>query len=252
MKDIVMQAKNLGKIYKGDRESFEVLKQVNIEIYKGDFAVIMGSSGSGKSTLLYLLSGMDSCTTGEVILNDTCISNLSEKKMSQHRRKNMGFVFQGINLVPNLTLLENVVVPGYLLNKNKAQVDKKALELLELVELKEQVNKYPSQVSGGQQQRAAIVRGLINSPDVLFADEPTGALNSSQGNNILDILTDLNKKGQTVVMVTHDIKAAIRANRLIFISDGNIKDELKLGYYAKEMKEEREKKAFSYLTKMGW
>lgn len=252
MKDVIIKTVDLCKTYMSEGEGFHAIKNVNLEIYEGEFTVIMGSSGSGKSTLLYLLSGLDSITKGEVVFDCRSLRALTEKKMAKFRRENIGFVFQAINLVPSLSLYENVVISGYLLEKDRKKVDVRGAELLKLVGLEEQINRLPSRVSGGQQQRAAVARALINSPKILFADEPTGALNSSQGENILDILTDLNNKGQSIVMVTHDTKAAIRADRILFIKDGRIDGDLKLDKYSHSHKELREKAIYDFLTEKEW
>lgn len=252
MKNTIIKTKDLCKTYISACEGFHAIKNINLEIYQEDFTVIMGSSGSGKSTLLYLLSGLDDTTNGEVWFEDTPIHSFNESKMAHFRRRSTGFVFQAINLVPNLSLYENIVVPGYLAEKDKKKVDRKAFELLKMMKIEDLINRLPSQVSGGQKQRTAVARALINSPKVLFADEPTGALNSSQGQNVLDILTDLNNKGQTIVMVTHDIKAASRGDRILFIKDGRIDGDLNLDKYYKTNTEKREKAIFSYLTEKGW
>ncbi|MCX8132192.1 MAG: ABC transporter ATP-binding protein [Clostridia bacterium] len=252
MKNAIMKTNNLCKTYVSDGEQFHAIRNMNLEIFEKDFTVIMGSSGSGKSTLLYLLSGLDSVTAGEVWFEEKRVDALNERKTAQFRRKNIGFIFQAINLVPNLSLLENITITGYLAEKDRKKVDERAKELLKIMGLGDQVNRLPSQVSGGQQQRAAIARGLINSPQILFADEPTGSLNSSQGQNVLDILTGINSKGQTIVMVTHDIKAACRADRIIFIKDGRIGGDLRLEKYSESSLEKREKEIFSYLTEKGW
>lgn len=252
MNKTLIRTTNLCKTYVSEGQGFNAIKNVNIEIYEKDFTVIMGSSGSGKSTLLYLLSGMDSITSGDVIFDGININGFKEKDMAEFRRKSVGFVFQAVNLVSDLTLFENIAITGYIADKNKNDVNRKAVNLLRLLDMEEFKDKYPSQVSGGQMQRAAVARALINSPKVLFADEPTGALNSSQGNNVLDVMTDINNDGQTVVMVTHDLKAAVRANRILFIRDGRIDGDLKLDRYVKEKKEEREKVIYSYLSEKGW
>lgn len=252
MNRILIKTTNLCKTYVSDGQGFNAIKNMNIEIYEKDFTVIMGSSGSGKSTLLYLLSGMDSITSGDVMFDGININGFKEKDMAEFRRKSVGFVFQAVNLVSDLTLFENIAITGYIADKNKNDVNRKAVNLLRLMDMEEFKDKYPSQVSGGQMQRAAVARALINSPKVLFADEPTGALNSSQGNNVLDVMTDINNNGQTVVMVTHDLKAAVRANRILFIRDGRIDGDLKLDRYVKEKKEEREKMIYSYLSEKGW
>lgn len=252
MSNVIIKTEDLCKSYISEGEGVNVIKNLNVEIYQGDFTVIMGSSGSGKSTLLYLLSGLETITSGNVIVKETLMRNLKGNKMAEFRRKTIGFIFQAINLIPNLTVIENVVLPGYLVARNKQKVDERAKELLETMEVLEQKNRMPSQVSGGQQQRVAIARALINNPSILFADEPTGALNSTSGENVLQLLSELNSKGQTIVMVTHDLKAAIRANRILFLKDGRIEGDLPLSYYNEKDREYREREVFSYLSEMGW
>ncbi len=252
MSKAILTTVDLCKTYLSDGEAVHAIKNVNLDIFEGDFTVIMGSSGSGKSTLLYLLSGMEDVTGGRVCFESMELNNLKEDKLAIFRRDKIGFVFQSINLVPNLSLLENVVLPGYLVEKDKAKVDIKASKLLKTVGLEEQMSRLPSQISGGQQQRAAVARALINSPKVLFADEPTGALNSTQGQNILDIFTEINNNGQTIVMVTHDMKAACRADRLLFIKDGRIDGDIRLEKYNSCDLPTREKNMFDYLTQKGW
>lgn len=252
MKKAIIKTMDVCKTYVSDGEQFHAIKNISMEIYEGEFTVIMGSSGSGKSTLLYLLSGMDSLTAGSVIFAGQPIDSFKEKQMAIFRRKNIGFVFQAINLVPNLTLMENICMPGYLVEKDKKHVEEHAAALMETMEIGALGKRLPSKVSGGQQQRAAIARALVNSPSVLFADEPTGSLNSQQGQNVLDVLTDINQNGQTVVMVTHDIKAACRADRILFIKDGRIDGDMRLGKYSTEQIEAREKQMIAYLTEKGW
>jgi putative ABC transport system ATP-binding protein len=252
MKKAVLKTRDLCKTYISEGVSTHAVRNMNLEIYEKDFTVIMGNSGSGKSTLLYMLSGLESVTSGEVYFEEKRIDTLKEKDMANFRRKSIGFIYQGINLVANLSLFENISVPGYLVEKKRKKVEERAMELLEMMELANQAHRLPSQVSGGQQQRGAIARGLINSPNVLFADEPTGALNSSQGENVLDILSELNEKGQSIVMVTHDLKAATRADRILFIKDGKIDGELNLGKYDKNTAGEREQQIFTFLKSKGW
>lgn len=252
MKNAIIETKNLCKTFFTDGNQFHVTKNVNLEIYEDDFTIIMGSSGSGKSTLLYLLSGLEGADAGEIKFNDTNIEKYTEKKMTLFRRDKIGFVFQSINLVPTLTILENITVPGGLVEKDRKAVKERALKILDSLDIKQHRDKLPSQLSGGEQQRVAIARGLINSPKVLFADEPTGALNSSQSTNVMDILTNINNEGQTIVMVTHDIKAACRANRILFIKDGRIDGELRLDRFEAQKMEERERQIFSFLKEKGW
>lgn len=252
MPEAIIIAKDLCKTYVSGSVQHHALRNLNLEIRRQEFTVVMGSSGSGKSTLLYLLSGIDSMTAGAVEFDAVQLNMMSEKETAQFRRSRIGFVFQAINLVPNLTLLENVAIAGYLLCRDRLQVNSRAQQLLESMGLGQEAQRLPSQVSGGEQQRAAIARSLINAPTVLFADEPTGNLNSAQGQNVLNILTDLNAQGQTIVMATHDLKAACRAHRILFIRDGKIDGDLVLEPYGRESGEKREQTIFSYLTKRGW
>lgn len=252
MSNIILTTKDLCKTYLTDGDAVHAIKNVNLDIYRGDFTVIMGSSGSGKSTLLYLLSGMEDATSGSVRVGSSELNRLSEDELAVFRRDKIGFVFQGINLVPNLSILENVVLPGYLVEKNKHKVDARAKELLSKVGLEEQNTRLPSQVSGGQQQRCAIARALVNSPEILFGDEPTGSLNSQQGSSILNVFTELNLRGQSIIMVTHDVKAACRADRILFIKDGRIDGDIRFDKYNENDTSKREKNIFNYLTEKGW
>ena len=172
--------------------------------------------------------------------------------MTLLRKEKLGFVFQGINLIPNLNVYENILSPTYKTGRPQKEIDEQIEELLEKFELSNQKKKFPNQMSGGQKQRVAICRALINQPRVLFADEPTGALNSSQGQSVLDVLTKIHKEGQTVVMVTHDLKAATRGNRIIYLKDGRIDGELQLEEYHEENSAEREETLYKFLKEKGW
>ncbi|MNZ76455.1 Lipoprotein-releasing system ATP-binding protein LolD [compost metagenome] len=248
VKKAIIQAKNLCKTYSTGTEQFHAIRNLELEVYEGDFTVIMGNSGSGKSTLLYLLSGLDSVTVGEVYFKGQRIDSYKEQQLAQFRTNRIGYIYQSINLVPDLTLLENIALPGYIAGQPKNEVKRNALSLMQAMEIEGQQHRLPSQTSGGQQQRAAIARALINSPDVIFADEPTGSLNYDQGVAVLDILTDMNRKGQSVVMVTHDIKAACRADRLILIKDGKIADVLEFDKFDRSHVQDREAIIFSYVS----
>lgn len=248
----VLIAKDLCKTFSNDRVQQHVLKNLNISIHPGDFAVIMGNSGSGKSTLLYALSGMDRPTLGSVGVNGEEISRYSNDKLAVFRRKNCGFVFQQNFLNDTMSVMDNIMVNGLLVSKDRRAIAERAKELLNRSGLTEEVyNKYPTQLSGGEAQRVALVRGIINNPTILFADEPTGALNSTNTANVLDILTSLNESGQTIIMVTHDMKAARRGNRVLYLKDGVILDEADLGNYVSE-DEKRHEKLRSFLIEMGW
>ncbi|MEW8957445.1 ABC transporter ATP-binding protein [Clostridium sp.] len=248
----IVKARGLCKSFILGKTSNNVLKNINLDIYEGDFTVIMGSSGSGKSTLLYSISTMDNPSAGRVDLLGKDITNIGEKEATRVRNKDISFVFQSINLLYDLTVKENITYCGYLNNKDKKGVNKKADELLNKLDIKDIENKYPSEISGGQQQRTAIARALINNPKVIFGDEPTGSLNSSTGARVLDILTQLNEGGQSIVMVTHDIKAASRGSRLIYLKDGRIDGDLTLGRYNEKDSDSREEKIFEFIKGKGW
>ena len=252
MKNAVIKTELLCKSFISDGEINNVIKNMDLEIYEGDFTVIMGSSGSGKSTLLYSISGMDKITTGSVLFDGLNISSLNERRISQLRKEKLGFVFQGINLIPNLTVYENILSPTYKTKADRRNIDSRIEYLLDKMELTSQKKKFPNQMSGGQKQRAAICRALINNPKILFADEPTGSLNSSQGESVLNIFSDINKDGQSIVMVTHDLKAALRGNRIIYLKDGRIDGDLRLDEYNEEKISEREETVYKFLKSRGW
>ncbi len=247
MKKAILSAKNLKKSF----GQAHVLVGINLDVYQGDFTVIMGSSGSGKSTLLYALSGMDKATGGNVIYGDIDIVTASEKLLTALRAKEFGFVFQDTHLVGNMSLYENVLVAGYTGGGEKSEVVSRADMLFENMNLSEAKDRLPSAVSGGEAQRAAVARAVVSRPKILFADEPTGALNKANSQEVLDLFTALNDEGQTVLMVTHDKSAALRGNRILFLEDGKIKDELSFEKYSGENKE-RDEKLSEWLMRLGW
>ena len=215
--------------------------------------MVMGASGSGKSTLLYMLSGMDRPSLGRVFFRDEEISGKSNNALSDFRKNHCGFVFQQINLIHNLTVLDNIVLCGLLRNKNNAEVMQKAKRLLSMVHIEEKNwDKSPSDISGGEAQRVAVVRAEINEPDILFADEPTGALNSEAGGRVLDLLSNIHQQGRSVLMVTHDFNAALRGNRILYLKDGVICGECNLGQYTADNDKERIKQLDGFLKEMGW
>lgn len=253
MKNTVLSAKKLCKSFAHNGGQVHILSHIDFDLYEGDFTVIMGASGSGKSTLLYALSGMDRATAGEVIYNGNDIVKMRENDLAKLRYTDFGFIFQQMHLVSNLTLFENVAVPGYL-NKSKpaAEVRKRTEKLLEQMSVSHIKSHLPTQVSGGEQQRCAIARAVINSPRVLFADEPTGALNRKNTTDVLDLLTELNRDGQSVLMVTHDMRAALRADRILYIADGKIIGELTLPTYSQSDERSRETQVNAWLTSLEW
>ncbi len=249
MKSILLQGCGLCKTF----SRAAVLDHINVTIYEKDFTVIMGASGAGKSTLLYCLSGMDGITGGEVLYKGKKISGLTENEMAKLRGKEFGFVFQQANLVGNLTLLENVKVAGYAGKVHTTkEIDEMSDTLLRQMGLGDAMNRLPSQASGGECQRAALVRATINDPGLIFADEPTGALNRSNSDEVLELLTQLNRAGQSILMVTHDVRSALRGNRVLDLEDGKLLDELDLGPYTGESMKERESKLTAWLTGLHW
>lgn len=252
MKEVLMKGNRISKVFAQDGESISILDQIDVQIYKGDFTVIMGASGAGKSTLLYSLSGMDRITDGTVIYRNQEISGLSEKEMARLRANEFGFVFQQTHLVSNLTLFENIAVAGYVGGGNPKDVRKRALLLLEQMHVDEAKNRLPSQTSGGEAQRAAIARAMINHPGLIFADEPTGALNKSNSEDVLNLLSAINEAGQSILMVTHDVRAAIRGSRILYMEDGKITGELMLSAYSTPDAKERETKVTQWLSSLRW
>lgn len=248
MKKVILSAKNVSKRFSGEA----VLKSISAEIYQGDFTVIMGSSGAGKSTLLYALSGMDSISEGQVCYKEQEISSLNENKMAALRAREFGFVFQQTCLVSNLTLFENVVVAGYLGNLSGRSVRERTAELLEQMHVEKAQNRLPGQASGGEAQRAAIARAVINRPGILFADEPTGALNRRNTDEVLDLFTRLNQEGQSILMVTHDLRCAVRGNRILYLEDGKLLDQMELSPYASDQTGERDIRISVWLSALGW
>ena len=251
-KEAVIQAIGLKKSFQCGETEQVIFENLNLEIYKGDFTVIMGSSGAGKSTLLYSLSGMDRPVKGEVKFCGEVVTKLTDDQLAVFRRKNCGFVFQQNYLLDKMSLMDNVIVAGVLVSSKRNEIVEKAKKLFELVHIPANTQKkFPNQISGGEAQRAGIVRAVINSPNVVFADEPTGALNSDNSKAVLDILSKLYKEGQSIIMVTHDKKSALRANRVIYIKDGQIFGDCNLGTY-EVVNTERIAKLDEFLLEMGW
>ncbi|MEL7649146.1 MAG: ABC transporter ATP-binding protein [Sedimentibacter sp.] len=230
-----------------------ILKRIDIEVKSGEFVAIMGQSGSGKSTLLYNISGMDRATGGEIIFDGEDISKFDDEKMSSLRLNRMGFIFQQSHLLRTLSIRDNIVLPGFKSGiKSRKDVNAYAEELMNRTGIDRIADYDIKKVSGGQLQRAAICRALINHPDIIFGDEPTGALNSAATKEIMDIINEINDEGTTIMLVTHDAKVAARAGRVVFLSDGNITDEIFLGRYEEKNTQEREEKMTRFLLKQGF
>ena len=247
-----MKTDSLSKSFSSGGALQHVLRNIDLELYRGDFTVIMGASGAGKSTLLYALSGMDTPTLGTITFGDEDISDLSQDGLAVFRRRHCGFVFQQIYLIDKMSLMDNVITAGVLTSRNREDIKNRARQLFSLVNIPENTwKKTSSQISGGEAQRAGIVRAVINQPNVLFADEPTGALNSANGTAVLDVFSSLHGKGQSIVMVTHDKKSALRGSRILYIKDGKIFGECKLGKYEPD-NAERTETFEKFIGEMGW
>lgn len=253
MKEVLLSGDNIEKIFRQGGKETPILQNVSVKIYKGDFAVIMGASGAGKSTLLYALSCMDRISGGSVHYKGSEISSYSEEQLAGLRAREFGFVFQQTHLVSNLTLFENVAVAGYVSGKAAPkEMDQRADELLAQMNVENAKHRFPAETSGGEAQRAAIARAMISSPSILFADEPTGALNNRNSTEVLNLLTDLNRSGQTILMVTHDIRAAIRGSRILYLEDGTILDERSLGNWTAQQEKTREEQTAVWLSSLRW
>ncbi len=250
----ILEVKNLCKTYIINKRQNNVLKNVNFSIEEGEMTAIMGPSGSGKSTLLYAVSGMDDITAGSVKFLGNELKALSQKELAGIRLEKMGFIFQQMYMLKNLTVLDNILLPAYQL-KNKISKKQKTLkgqELMRKLGIIDIAENDINEVSGGQLQRACICRSMINSPEVIFADEPTGALNRSASDEVMEELVKLNKDGTTVILVTHDVKVAARCKRILFIVDGNIKGEYNLDKNAEKTPKDKERVLNNWLLDMGW
>lgn len=227
---IVVELKDIYKIYcMGSAACVNALNGVDLKIKSGEFIAIMGPSGSGKSTMMHIVGALDLPSKGKVLLDGTDISNLNEDKLAEIRGKKIGFVFQDFNLIPTLTALENVMLPMLFQESEKSteNQEKHCKALLGLVGLGDRITHKPTELSGGQQQRVAIARALVNDPEIILADEPTGALDSKSSQEIMDLLKDLNKKGKTVILITHDKSVANISKRQIHLRDGKIVEDRK-------------------------
>ncbi|MDO5065458.1 MAG: ABC transporter ATP-binding protein [Actinomyces bowdenii] len=245
----ILATDKLSKTFSVGGAQQHVLRNLDLEIAPGSFTVIMGPSGAGKSTLLYALSGLDRPTLGTVALDGKDLTAMSEDALARFRRSHCGFVFQQAHLLDGLTVLENLLTVGLLAGADRSAVVARAAELLERVGLPaREWDKAPGMLSGGEAQRVAIARALMNRPTVVFADEPTGQLGSEQSAAVLDLLSEVHDEGQAIVMVTHDVRSAARAQRVLYLRDGRIADEHPLVGSAQERTDE----LTGFLTRMGW
>jgi len=217
----ILDTINLSKTYGKGENKVEALKDINLSFEKGKFTSIIGPSGSGKSTLLHCIAGLDNITLGKVIIEGKDISKLTEEELSEFRRKNFGFIFQSFNLIPVVNVYENITLPVFIDNK---EIDKKYINnIIDLLGLKDKINKFPNELSGGQQQRVAIARALANQPEIIFADEPTGNLDSKTTDEVIKLLRKcVEEFGQTLIMITHNKEIAYMADKVVKIQDGKV------------------------------
>ena len=220
----ILEVNNLKKIYttRFGMNKVQALTDVSFSVEKGEYVAIMGESGSGKTTLLNILAALDKPTTGSVFLDGKELSKIKESKIAEFRRDNLGFVFQEFNLLDTFNLKDNIMLPLVLAGRNYGEMRSRLLPIVKKLGIEGLMGKYPYEVSGGQKQRAAVARALITNPKLILADEPTGALDSKSTDELLDLFSQINQDGQTVLMVTHSVKAASRANRVLFIKDGEV------------------------------
>ncbi|MBQ8780763.1 MAG: ABC transporter ATP-binding protein [Oscillospiraceae bacterium] len=252
----ILEVKDLCKTYILDKRQNNVLKNVNFTVSEGEMVAIMGPSGSGKSTLLYAVSGMDSVTAGEVDFCGKNIAKMGEKELAELRLDEMGFIFQQMYMLKNLTVLDNIILPACQSKKNtesRKETVQHGQDLMRKLGIIDIADNDINEVSGGQLQRACICRSMINNPKMIFADEPTGALNRTSSDEVMEELAKLNREGTTVMLVTHDVKVAAKCTRVLYIVDGNIKGEYNLDRYetASQMRE-RERALNNWLMEMGW
>lgn len=250
-----LSVKDLCKTYIVNKRQNNVLKNVNFTVEKGEMVVIMGPSGSGKSTLLYCVSGMDKVTSGKVDFFGTDLSKLSQNKMSDVRLKEMGFIFQQMHMMKNLTVFDNIILPAFQAElTDRKSICKKGEELMRKLGIIDVADNDITEVSGGQLQRACICRSLINEPKMIFADEPTGSLNRKASEDVMEKLNEINNDGVTIMLVTHDVKVAAKCSRIMYIVDGNIKGEYNLGKFSgtEASLRDRERTINNWLMDLGW
>ena len=228
---MLLEVNNISKVYttRLSTQSTEALKNVNFSADNGEYVAIMGESGSGKTTLLNILATFDKATSGSVLLNNLDLSKLKDKELADFRRDNLGFVFQDFNLLDNFSIKDNILLPLVLANKKYKDMEARLEKVTKPLGIDKLINKYPYEISGGQRQRVAVARAIITNPSLILADEPTGALDSKSTDQLLNVFDKLNEIGQTIIMVTHSVKTAARAKRVLFIKDGVVFHELRKG-----------------------
>ena len=249
----ILEVKNLRKIYttRSGGSEVQALKNVDFSVEEGEYVAVMGESGSGKTTLLNILAALDRPTRGHVLLEGKDLSGISEKEISSFRRKNLGFVFQDFNLLDTFSIKDNIFLPLVLAKTPVAEMKKRLTPLAEMLGISGILEKYPYEVSGGQKQRAAVARALITKPDLILADEPTGALDSRSTDSLLAVFEEINRQGQTILMVTHSIKAASHAGRVLFIKDGTVFHQIYRGELQREAMYQKISDTLTLLTTGG-
>ncbi|MBQ4534794.1 MAG: ABC transporter ATP-binding protein [Ruminococcus sp.] len=252
----ILKVKDLCKTYIVNKRQNNVLKNVNFSVEEGEMVAIMGPSGSGKSTLLYAVSGMDGITSGEAEFCGRDIAKLREKELADLRLAEMGFIFQQMYMLKNLTVLDNIILPAVQLGKNnetRKEITQRGQDLMRKLGIIDIADNDINEVSGGQLQRACICRSMINNPKMIFADEPTGALNRTSSDEVMEELAKLNNNGTTIMLVTHDVKVAAKCTRVMYIVDGNIRGEYNLGRCeSNSQMRERERALNNWLLELGW
>ena len=252
----VLEVSNLCKTYIVNKRQNNVLKNVNFTISEGEMVAIMGPSGSGKSTLLYTVSGMDDLTAGEVLFGGKSLTAMNQKELADLRLNEMGFIFQQMYMLKNLTILDNIILPACQSNKikeSRKETVQRGQEIMRKLGIIDVADNDINEVSGGQLQRACICRSMMNRPKMIFADEPTGALNRTSSNEVMEELSKINKEGTTIMLVTHDVKVAAKCTRVLYIVDGNIKGEYNLDKVDPSLQlRQRERILNNWLLEMGW
>lgn len=250
---ILLDVKNVRKVYttRFGGNQVEALKDVNFSVEQGEYVAIMGESGSGKSTLLNILAALDKPTEGKVFLKEKDLSKVKEKEMAAFRRNNLGFVFQDFNILDTFSLKDNIFLPLVLSGTSHKEMERRLLTLADKLGIKNLLEKYPYEVSGGQKQRAAVARAVITQPQLLLADEPTGALDSKAAKELLKLFTSLNQDGQTILMVTHSVKAASTAGRVLFIKDGRVFHQIYKGNLSETQMYQKISDAMTAITAGG-
>lgn len=251
----ILEVKDLCKTYIVNKRQNNVLKNVNFTVSEGEMVAVMGPSGSGKSTLLYAVSGMDSITAGEALFCGKNIAAMNQRELADLRLDEMGFIFQQMYMLKNLTVFDNIILPAVQSKKTigtRKETMQRGRELMRRLGITDIADNDINEVSGGQLQRACICRSMINKPKMIFADEPTGALNRTSSEEVMEELSKLNSEGTTVMLVTHDVKVAAKCTRVLYIVDGNIKGEYNLEQYDGSHLRERERALNGWLMEMGW